>query len=259
MKSLMFVPGKPKMLGKIDSSDADAYIIDMEDSINECDKAQALEDVCLFLSTTPNKIIYIRVAGNHLEEEFNRLLKYDFCGYMLPKFEDASVYVEYADALKGKEVIALVETPMGLMNLRETASNPLVSSIAFGAEDFTSAIGMTNCAETLYYARSEIVTCGKAFHKPVYDTPSFIIDDVQALEKEIQIAVDLGFDGKLAIHPKQISLINELFLSFDLTHLKMIVEQYETAGEAVLRIGDKIYEKMHIAHFKRILREHGIN
>ncbi len=54
MKSLLFVPSKPKMLGKIVSSEADACIIDLEDSINEADKEQALEDACDFLATNPN-------------------------------------------------------------------------------------------------------------------------------------------------------------------------------------------------------------
>ncbi len=48
MKSFMFVPSKPKMLEKITSSEADACIIDLEDSINEVDKNQALVDACNF-------------------------------------------------------------------------------------------------------------------------------------------------------------------------------------------------------------------
>ena len=255
----MFVPCKPKMLGKISSSEADAIIIDLEDSINEVEKHQALEDACNFLATVPDKVIFIRVAGNHLDEEFNRLQDYSFAGYMIPKFENPNDYKKYSSLFVERDVIALVETPLGIVNLKEIASSSIVSRIAFGAEDFTSNIGMRNCAESLTYARSAIVTYGKAFNKPVYDTPSFIIDDMKALEKEIQVAVDLGFDGKLAIHPRQISSINKMFQYFDLDNIRRIIEQYETSGEAVLRIGDKIYEKMHIAHFKRILKEHGVN
>lgn len=258
MKSLMFVPSKPKMLEKIPRSEADACIIDLEDSINESDKQQALLDACRFLSEKPDKNIFIRVAGNHLKEEFERLDGLFFKGYMIPKFENPKEFEKYSAYFKDKDVIALVETPMGLVNIREIASSSIVTMIAFGAEDFTSVVGMKNCADTLDYAKCQIVTYGKAFHKPVYDTPSFIVDDMEALEREIQTAVDLGFDGKLAIHPKQISRINDLFQCFDLDSIKKIVEQYEIAGKAVLRIEDKVYEKMHIAHFKRILNEHGI-
>ena len=248
MKSFMFVPSKPKMLGKIPASESDAVIIDLEDSINEEDKRQALEDACDFLSTQPDKVVFVRVAGNHLDEEFARLDNYSFAGYMIPKIENPNDYEKFKDYFEGKKVIALVETPMGIVNLKEIASSPLVDMIAFGAEDFTSVIGMKNCSEYLNYARSAIVTYGKAYGKIVIDTPCFIIDDMKALETEIQIAVDMGFDGKLSIHPKQIAKINELFQYFDLDKIKEIVMQYEAAGEAVLKIGDKVYEKMHISH-----------
>ena len=258
MRSLMFVPSKMKMMVKIPVSDADAFIIDLEDSINEEDKQQALEEACEFLSTTPNKVIYIRVAGNHLDDEFSKLNKYVFKGYMIPKFENPDDYSKYTKYFEGKEIIALVETPLGIVNIKEIASSSIVTMIAFGAEDFTSTIGMKNNANSLNYARSTIVTYSKAYKKLVIDTPSFILDDIEALDNEIQIAVDMGFDGKLAIHPKQIGRINELFKYFDFDNMKAIVAEYEKKGEAVLRIGDKVYEKMHIAHYKRILKEHGI-
>ncbi len=259
MKSFMFVPSKPKMLEKITSSEADACIIDLEDSINEVDKNQALVDACNFLVTKPEKTIFIRVDGNHLQDEFEMLSSYSIAGYMIPKFENPFNYEQYAPFFGEKKVIALVETPMGIINLKEIASSSIVSMIAFGAEDFTSSIGMTNSHDTLNYARSAIVTYGKAYGKPVIDTPSFIIDDMENLEKEIQLAVDMGFDGKLSIHPKQVKKINEIFQLYDLEKMKEIVACYETAGKAVLRVENKVYEKMHIAHFKRILKEHEIN
>ena len=256
MKSLMFVPCRQKMLEKIPALDADAYIIDLEDSVNESEKQQALELACAFLMEPRKETCFVRLAGNHLEEELARLSPLSFAGYMIPKFECAEDYRAYEAYFRKKEVIALVETPLGLVNLRETASCGFVSMLAFGAEDYTAAAGMKNCAETLFYARSRLVTYGKAFRKPVFDTPSFVLDDADALEREIRLAVDMGFDGKLAIHPGQVTMINRLFQCSEPEYMRQIVAQYEAAGEAVLRIGDKVYEKMHIAHMKRILAEH---
>ena len=259
MKSLMFVPSKPKMLGKISASASDAYIIDLEDSIKEEDKEQALSDALEYLATSPNEDIYVRVNGDHLEDEVLKLKDTCIRGYMIPKFENPDNYSSSVrDLIGDKEVIALVETPLGIVNLQQIASCKFVSSIAFGAEDFTSAIGMKNCAEYLNYARSAVVTFGRAYGKHVYDTPSFIIDNEVDLEREIQIAVDMGFDGKLAIHPKQIEKINCLFQYFDIDNIKEIVDQYEAAGQAVLKIGEHVDEKMHISHFKRILKEHNL-
>ena len=256
MKSLMFVPAKPKMLAKIPSFEADGFILDLEDSIAEPDKAQALDGVCAFLSERDGHDIFVRIARNHADEELSRLRPFSFLGYMFPKVESAAEVESLATMSGGKEIIALVETPMALVNIREIAACPSVSRLAFGAEDFTSAAGMKNAPDSLLFAKSTIAIHAKAFGKPVYDTPSFILDDLDALSREIQTAVDLGFDGKMAIHPKQVPLINEGFRYFDLDHIRSVVAQYEAAGQAVLRLGDHVYEKMHIAHYKRILKEH---
>lgn len=258
MKSLLFVPSKPKMLAKISVSDADAYIIDLEDSISEDGKEQALADAIQFLGNSIDKKIYVRLNRDRIKFETESLKNTAINGYMIPKFEKPKDYIDITDSFGGKEIIALVETPLGIVNLRDIASCSFITSIAFGAEDFTSCIGMKNSAEYLNFARSAIVTYGKAFGKCVYDTPSFVIDKEEELEKEIRIAVDMGFDGKLAIHPKQIDRINKLFRYFDVDYIKGVVEQYEKSGEAVLKIDEHVYEKMHIAHFKKILKEHGI-
>lgn len=254
--SLLFVPGKPKMMSKIETSHADAYIIDLEDSITEKDRQQALEDVCAFLDSRHEKKIYIRVSEGHFDEQFSKLKNYNIAGYMIPKFECYEQYNKYTSYFQGKEVIALIETPLGIINLKEIASCPFVTTLAFGAEDYSAAIGMKNSTESIYFARSVIVLYGRAFKKAVFDTPSFIIDDFNALDAEIQTAMEMGFDGKMAIHPKQIERINTIFHCADPEALKEIIDQYEKSGEAVLRIGNNVYEKMHISHYKKILEEY---
>lgn len=258
MKSYLFVPGRPKMLAKIAASEADACIIDLEDSIAEADKEQALADVCAFLAAPPEKTLYVRLDGRRLKEQLARLSGLSFRGVMIPKFEDPEAYAACEPLLRGYEVLALVETPLGIVRLREIAMSPLVSGIAFGAEDFASSVGMLKREDTLYYARSAIVTHGKAFGKPVIDTPSFILEDMEALGREIEAAAAMGFDGKLAIHPRQVPRIRAYCLYGDLGRLREIVDRYEAAGEAVLRLDGQVYEKMHIARFRKVLEENGL-
>ena len=94
-----------------------------------------------------------------------------------------------------------------------------------------------------------------AFGKPVFDTPSFILDDPEALRNEVQLAQDMGFDGKMSINPKQLPVIDEIFKSCDVKYLQSIIDRYEQANEAVMKIDGKVYEKMHINHIKKILKE----
>ena len=95
---------------------------------------------------------------------------------------------------------------------------------------------------------------------------SFVIDfskqeEVEKVQKEeklkedIQYSIDLGFDGKLAINPKQITLINEMFSPHDIEYMKKIISIYEESGEAVLCYNNTVYEKMHIERMKRVVKE----
>lgn len=254
MRSLLFVPAVEKMLNKISGFIADAYIVDLEDSIAPEKKVLALEAVKTYLNTYPQNI-FVRLDGELMQEEIEELAKFDFEGYMIPKFEDPDAFEAYKGEFRSKKIIALVETPLGAINLEKIVSCDWVDFIAFGAEDFTSSIGMLNRADYLIGVRSRIVMYAKAYGKPVFDTPSFILDDPDALQKEVQLAQDMGFDGKLAINPKHVPIIEQVFKTCDTEYIMSIIKQYEDSGEAVLKIDGKVYEKMHINHLKKILKE----
>ena len=100
-----------------------------------------------------------------------------------------------------------------------------------------------------------MVLYAKACNKPVFDSPSFALDDPQKFREQVQMAQEMGFDGKMAINPNQIAVIDEVFNACDEEYMRGVIEQYEKSGEAVVKINGKVYEKMHINHFKRILRE----
>ena len=257
MRSLLFVPAIEKMLNKVPLMSADAFIIDLEDSISAEKKNEALELVKIFLADNHKKV-FVRLDGNLLENELEALNTYKFEGFMLPKFEDPDNYSELLGYFQNRSVIALVETPRGAVNIEKIASCDWVNAIAFGAEDYTSSVGMINQFDYLVGIRNRLVMYSKAYHKPVFDTPSFILDDPTALENEIQLAQNMGFDGKLAINPKHIPIIDKVFKSCDVEYIKSIIERYEASGEAVVKIDGKVYEKMHINHLKKILKESNI-
>ena len=73
------------------------------------------------------------------------------------------------------------------------------------------------------------------------------------MKNEIKQAINLGYDGKLAIHPKQINIINDSFGIFDIEKIKHIVSTYEASGNAVCEIDGIVYEKFHINRYKKML------
>jgi citrate lyase subunit beta/citryl-CoA lyase len=255
-RSIMFVPAKGKTLLKIPSLNADCFIIDLEDSIEPDEKSIALERTCRFLeSYSSEKKVYIRLNGKHFLHEMNMLSRFQNIGFMLPKFESICQYSSGESIWNTHEVVALIETPYGLINIREIVSCEWIDALAFGAEDYTATVNMTNRHDLLYYQKSLLISYAKAYRKMVFDTPSFAITDEAAFQSEVDSAVSLGFDGKLLIHPKHISYINKAFGEVDLEYIKQVVNEYEMSGKAVAVINGRVYEKMHITRMKKILKE----
>ena len=255
--TFLFVPAKENMLSKLPIPNVEAYILDLEDSIEESDKEHALERLVSFLENyTGTEQLYIRLNQSTMEKEAKRLDKYMHIGFVLPKFEKTNVFnKELIEIWERHKIIALIETPKGMVNIEDVASCKWVDAIALGAEDYTASMNMENSMETLAYAKSRIVTYAKAYEKKVYDTPTLQLSDETQLALEIQNAVRFGFDGKLAIHPKQIPLIKSSFGNHDIEKMKQIVDLYEKEGKAVLTVDHQVYEKMHINRMRKIIRE----
>ena len=257
--SLLFVPAREKMLGKISGFEADGYVIDLEDSIRREEKGEALANAVHFLEQPGrgDRTLFVRLNKENYMEEAERLGKFAGLGFMLPKFEDGGEYLEGRKIWEEHSVMALIETPKGLVRLPSIAEENWVDGLAFGAEDYTAAVNMGNRFQNLSYQKNRLVTYARAYEKTVYDTPSFQTGDRDAFTAEVDNAVELGFDGKLSIHPKHVGYINAAFSREDLGKLREIVQEYENCGQAVLVFGGRPYERMHIERFRRILRENG--
>lgn len=255
--SLLFVPAKEKYLDicKLNQTCADALIFDLEDSIDENAKDDALNLLSIFLQNI--QIIpscFIRLNADRLERELKVFCECaNIRGYMIPKTEDSERLNMYSPFFESKDIIALLETPLGLLNIESIVSQDFITAVAFGAEDYTCLSNMENRTDVIYYARSRICMYAKAYGKKAYDTPSFNYSDLEELEKEARSVADMGFDGKLAINPKQIDVLNKVFKYYDYDYMEYIVSTYEKKGEAVAIIDGKIYERPHIKHLKTIL------
>ena len=253
IRSLLFVPAEERRLAKVGRANADAYIIDLEDSISEDGKDGALRRTEDFLKAYgPNDNLFVRINKERCRQELDVLKPYPV-GIMLPKIELCSDYSDMEDVLNDRPVIAIVETPMALYNAGAIAAIPWIGMLAFGAEDFTASASMRNSWKNLFVYKSLLSLAAKAHGKRVYDTPCLRLDDVTLFNSELEQAVDLGYDGKLAIHPKQIDRINHAFLPHDRDYMQYLVSVYESSGKAVCEIDGVVYEKMHIDRMRRML------
>lgn len=253
--SLLFVPAKDKMLAKIESFDADVYIIDLEDSIEDSDKEDAVERLVDWLRTNVEKHkITVRLNKSSYKTELEKLKEFNV-DFMLPKYEEFDDYSLDDTSWYNHKIYVLIETAKGLINIGRLLAHQKIYAVAFGAEDYTASVGMKNSIDNLQYQKSRLVSYARAYGKLVYDTPSFQLNNEEAFEAEVDNAFDLGFDGKLAINPRQLSYIKKAFSGGDLTSMQKIVDLYEKEQKAVLMVDGKAYEKMHIAHMKKIIKE----
>lgn len=253
--SLLFVPAKDKMLAKIESFDADAYIIDLEDSIEESDKEDAVARLIDWLKTNAEKHkIIVRLNKPTYKAELEKLKEFNV-DFMLPKYEECDEYLLDDASWDNHRIYVLIETAKGLINIGHILEKNKIYAVAFGAEDYTASVGMKNSINNLQYQKSRLVSYARAYGKLVYDTPSFQLNNDEAFKAEVDNAFDLGFDGKLAINPRQLSYIKKAFSGGDLTSMQKIVDLYEKEQKAVLMVDGKAYEKMHIAHMKKIIKE----
>lgn len=239
--------------------DADAVIIDLEDACPVAEKALARTHVVDALGLGSELPIIVRTNG--LDTPFaygdlNSIVLPGLAAVMLPKAESAQQIAVLdwmlrqlarerglrADAIA---IIPLIESAAGLNGASEIArASSLVRFLAFGAADYTLDIGSTWSADEmeLISARQSLVIASRiaGVAAPV-DTPWIRIDDDEGFGHSVTKARALGFQGKLCIHPKQLTEVNLAFSPSpeEIAKAFAIVKAFEAAermGSAALRV-----------------------
>ena len=256
IRSLLFVPAVKHKLMKIDSMKADAFVIDLEDSVKPEKKDDALMEVIRFLDgrSENDTKIFVRLNHERIEKESKDLASVSdrITGYMVPKAEAAEDFTCFKN--NTMQIIALIETARGMIRIGEIAACSQVSALAFGGEDYCADTGMTDREELLLPVKSRVVQYASAFGKPCYDTISRELKLTDKLRESVLRSADLGFDGKLAIHPAQIELIDQMFSAHDPEGMRAIIEAFEESQEGVIVIDGVVYEQPHIERMKKELK-----
>lgn len=257
-RNMLFVPADEKKLKKSTGIPADAFIFDIEDSIKEEDKDDALDLLKRFLAEfyPEGRSVFIRINAQRWEKELTELKavfsKID--GIMIPKAENPLEIKRIIDCIEDKKSILLIETPKGLVRLKELVEIDATWAIAFGAEDYTCETGMKNDENYLLPIKYEIVKYAKAYGKKCFDTISKELKDEEFMYSEAVHSKNIGFDGKLAIHPKQINAINNAYVK-DCTALEKILEVYNNSETGVMVYEGKVYDRPHIEEIKKMLED----
>ncbi|WP_066717070.1 MULTISPECIES: CoA ester lyase [Hyphomicrobiales] len=208
----LFVPGdRPERFVKAASTDADAIIIDLEDAVAADGKDQARAALKRDFTDKP---VLVRVNGIGTpwhDRDIAALRGHGFSAVVLPKAEFGPEFETLCEQLD-LPVVALIESVRGLADARRIAITRNVGRIAFGSIDFSADLGCGHTREALLLARSElVVACRLAGLPQPIDGVTTAIDDAPLIASDARHARDLGFSGKLCIHPRQVTAIQAGF------------------------------------------------
>ncbi|MBI4188023.1 MAG: CoA ester lyase [Chloroflexi bacterium] len=255
LRSVLFVPGNSmRMITKAATLTADAIILDLEDAVPLPDKATARIMVRDSIKAVKSggASVFARVNAFPTKltaEDLNLVVTPDLDGIVLAKAETGSDITELDSMLEKLEkkrglapgaikIIPIAETAKGVVNAYEIASaSARLAAVAFGAGDYYGDMGRSVASLTpgqaeLLYARSQVVVGSRAAGVQAIDTPFFgLLTDREGLIKEATLDLQLGFKGKLLIHPGQIEPVNRVFspVPDEVEHARKVVAAFDEA------------------------------
>jgi citrate lyase subunit beta / citryl-CoA lyase len=268
-RSWLFVPAdSEKKIAKALDSDADAIILDLEDSVAPANKSAARDILKHLPQRTERPQLWVRI--NPLGSEFHRddlhlIGVADIHGIVLPKAEGGWDVVELVHRSGNIPIHAIVtETPaslFGMLSYRDPKS-PLVA-MSWGAEDLSAALGASSKYDsdgslsfTYKLVRSLCLAGAVAAGVQPVDGVFADFKDEKALKVEADAARREGFTGKLAIHPAQVSVINAAFTPSgeEIRHAEEIVAAFEAHPDAgVLSVGGRMVDRPHLVQARGVL------
>jgi len=272
-RSVLYMPGSnARALEKAKALPADALILDLEDAVAPEAKQTARGQVIEAAGSGaygPREIV-IRV--NALDSPWGRD---DIAGaagsgahaLLLPKVESAAM-VHQAEALMARNgapgnlaIWCMMETPLGILQAQEIAgASPRIACLVMGTSDLAKDLHahhtdarlpmLTSLGLCLLAARA----CGLA----IVDGVHLDLEDEAGLRQVCRQGLELGFDGKTLIHPKQIAAANEIFAPDPaaIEEAEKIIAAHAEAGKAgkgVVLLDGRLIENLHVENAHRLL------
>ena len=279
LRSLLFVPGdRPDQMQKALNSQADALILDLEDSVAPQGKASARAHVAAFLRGEPRPLpVFVRVnslASGLAEQDIAAVAAARPDVWVLPKAEGAASVIVLADRLSGLGVAAprilpiATETPAGVFRLGEYATvADRLAGVTWGAEDLPAAIGAATSREpdgrfTTPYemVRALVLFAAHAAGVAAIETVYPAFRDTEGLTRYANLAARDGFTGMMAIHPAQVRIINEAFTpsTAAVERARRVVAEFAKHPDAgVLSLDGAMIDAPHLKQAQRILAQSG--
>ena len=268
-RSFIFAPGlRPELYPKALACGADIVCVELEDGVAPHDKDEAREKA-MALFTQPQaddgfeRIVRINCLRSAVGlDDVKAILATDTPppALMLPKVVSPDEVIWLDDLLTERghdtRLHIIIEMNAGLEAVFDIArSSSRIDALFFGGVDMSADLRCKNAWEPLLYARSRVVHAAASVGVDAVDVPYLDLDDLEGMKAQAQLAKDLGFSGKGAVHPKQISALNEVFTPSpeEVAKAQKILAAFEEANTGLVVVDGKLIEKPVVREMQRIV------
>ncbi|MCW5687923.1 MAG: CoA ester lyase [Pseudolabrys sp.] len=288
MRSLLFVPADAgAKLDKAMASGADVVIIDLEDSITPERKPAARQAAREYLTAhhadAKRPQLFVRINGldtGMTDADLEAIVPGKPDAVLFPKAEGGSSVVHLDAKLSAQEAIAglaegtvkvlaqNVESAAGLFlaGTFKDASKRLIG-MTWGPEDLSAELGAESnrddngfLTEPYRFARSICLFGAAAAKLPAIETVYVDFRNSEGLRQDTIAARRDGFTGRLAIHPAQVPVINEVFTpsAEQIEKAKAIIAAFAAnPGAGAIGIGGKMFDRPHLVRAQALLARVG--
>ncbi len=271
-RSVLYMPAsRASALEKAKSLSADALIFDLEDAVAPDVKADArgMAVQAALSGEYGRREIAIRANGLDTpwgKEDLQAIAQSGANAVVIPKVESAKMLEEVdqiladAGAPENLWLWAMIETPKGVLRVEEIAAHSKLTVLVMGTSDLAVDLTANHTPERIPFLTSFglVLLAARAHGRSILDGVHLNLTDDKEFETHCRQAVDMGFDGKTLIHPKQVAPANAWFGPDPkaVENAEKVVEAYETAiatGQGVATLDGKLIENLHAVQARRIL------
>ncbi len=274
-RSVLSVPAdNQRALAKVRELAADAVIFDLEDSVLPDRKAAARDALVRHLAGNrpPGEtVIRVNAAGSGFgEADLAAALAARPDAILLPKVESPADIQGALDWLSEKDapdelrLWAMIETPRGVVNgpaIAETGrtSGGRLDCFVVGLNDLRKETGVPALPGRTYLVPwlMQILLAARGSGLDAIDAVFNDFRDPEGLEAECRQGHDMGFDGKMLIHPAQIDAANRHFGADEaaVEEARAIIEAFalpDNAEKGVINLHGRMVERLHLEQAMKI-------
>lgn len=272
-RSILYMPGSnPRALEKARSLAADGLILDLEDAVAVDAKIEARKLVAAAIRDGGygSRELIIRING--LDSPWGRDDLKAACeagpdAILLPKVESAEMVRQMAQLMdefgapSHTNIWCMMETPRGILHAGEiAASSDRLACFVMGTSDLVKDLHAhhTKMRLPVLTSLSLCLLAARAENIHIVDGVYLDLNDEEGFRESCSQGLEMGFDGKTLIHPKQLPTANEIFAPSpdELDFAGRIITAFakaEAAGQGVVLLDGKLIENLHVENARRLV------